>query len=60
MRPGQRIWLATSCLRDEAGWDYPRYAPPTKEETLQALKSEADWLKGQMESISARIEELEK
>jgi hypothetical protein len=42
------------------GWGYPRYAPPTQEETLQALKSEADWLKGQMEAVNKRIEELEK
>lgn len=43
-----------------AGWGYPRYAPPTKEENLQALKADAEWLKGQLDAINKRIEELEK
>jgi len=42
------------------GWRYPRYAPPTKEETLSALKTEADWLKDQLENIHKHIDELEK
>jgi hypothetical protein len=42
------------------GWGYPNYMPSTKEETTQALKTEADWLKGQLEAINKRIEELEK
>jgi len=44
----------------QAGWGYPRYAPPSQEETLQALKTEADWLKGQLEATTKRIEEIEK
>jgi hypothetical protein len=59
-RGGGFGWRHRVFATRQAGWDYPRYAPPTKEETLQALKSEAEWLKGQMESISERIEELEK
>ncbi len=43
-----------------AGWGYPRYAAPTKEETLSALKAEADWLKDQLENIQKHIDELEK
>jgi hypothetical protein len=41
------------------GWHH-RFTPPTQEEILQALKSEADWLKEQLEAINKRIEELEK
>jgi hypothetical protein len=42
------------------GRGYPRYTPPTKEETLSALKAEADWLKDQLENIHKHIDELEK
>jgi hypothetical protein len=50
-------------------WDYapppfaapPRYAaPPTREDEMSVLKAEAEWLKGQLEAIGERIEELEK
>jgi len=44
----------------QAGWELPRYLPPTQEENLQALKAEADWLKGQLDAINKHIEELEK
>ncbi|MFZ5910743.1 MAG: DUF5320 domain-containing protein [Chloroflexota bacterium] len=43
-----------------ADWGYPRYAPPAQEETLQTLKTDAEWLKGQLDAINKRIEELEK
>jgi hypothetical protein len=42
------------------GRRYPRYTPPTKEETLSDLKAEADWLKDQLENIHKHIDELEK
>lgn len=42
------------------GWRHRFFMPPTQEETVQALKAEADWLKGQLEAINKRIEELEK
>ena len=42
------------------GRGYPRYMPPTKEETLSTLKAEADWLKNQLENIHKHIDELEK
>jgi hypothetical protein len=41
------------------GRRHSRYAPPTKEETLSALKAEADWLKDQLENINKHIDELE-
>lgn len=41
------------------GWGYPPYAPPTKEETLSALKSNAEWLEEQLQAVTKRIEELE-
>lgn len=41
------------------GWGYPTYSPPTREETLTGLKADADWLKGQLETVTKRIEELE-
>lgn len=41
-------------------WGIPRYAPPTKAETLQALQSEADWLKEQLNAVQQKIDELEK
>jgi hypothetical protein len=40
------------------GWRH-RFTLLTKEETLQALKSEADWLKEELEAINKRIGELE-
>jgi len=43
------------------GWrNYQAWTPPTKEETLQALKDQSEWLKGQLDAINKRIEELEK
>jgi hypothetical protein len=42
------------------GWRHRFFMPSTQEEILQALKAEADWLKGQLEAINKRIEELEK
>jgi hypothetical protein len=41
------------------GWRH-RLTPLKKEETLQALKAEADWLKEELEAINKRIENLEK
>jgi hypothetical protein len=53
-------WQHRSFGTRQAGWGLPRYAPPTQEENLQALKAEADWLKGQLNAINKHIEELEK
>jgi len=38
---------------------YPGYPPPTSEQELGGLKDEAEWLKGQLEAINRRIDELE-
>lgn len=37
----------------------PYGAPPTKEEQVGALRTEAEWLRESLEAITARIEELE-
>lgn len=40
------------------GWGFPSYTPPSKEETLSNLKTDADWLKAELDTINKRIEEL--
>jgi hypothetical protein len=42
-----------------ARWGHP-YARPTPEQELEALKYQADWLRGQLETINKRIEEIGK
>lgn len=44
-----------------AGWGYPGPfgAAPTREQELEMLREQADWLKEQMEGVSERIKELE-
>jgi len=41
------------------GRGFATYAPPTREETLSGLKANAEWLKGQLETVNKRIEELD-
>jgi len=36
------------------------FAPPTREQELEVLRGQADWLKGEMEAVSERIQGLEK
>jgi hypothetical protein len=38
-------------------WDYP--PPLTREQELEGLRHEAQWLKGQLDAIGQRIENLE-
>ena len=38
-------------------WDYG--PPPTEEQEMETLKREAEWLQGQLDAISQRIEEIE-
>lgn len=59
-RGGGFGWQHRSCWTRQAGQRFPRCAPLTQEENLQALQAEADWLKGQLDAINKRIEELEK
>lgn len=40
------------------GWGYPPYAPSPEQE-IDALKTEAQWLKQQLDAIHQRIAELE-
>jgi hypothetical protein len=61
-----RGWRHRAFATGRPGWvDYGPSAwgyapPPTPEQELNGLKSEADWLKSQLDAISPRIEELEK
>lgn len=45
-----------------SGWRWPGFQPPAMapEVELSALRTQADWLKNQLDAISKRIEELEK
>jgi hypothetical protein len=38
----------------------PVWGAPSREDELKMLREQADWLKGQMESVNERIQELEK
>jgi hypothetical protein len=48
------------------GYTPPAYGPPpfwrahSREEELEMLQGQADWLKSEMETVSERIQELEK
>jgi hypothetical protein len=35
------------------------YAPPSREQELEMLRDQADWLKEQMDAINQRINELD-
>jgi hypothetical protein len=37
----------------------PYAAPPTPEQETESLKSQAEWLKEQLDAVTSRIEELE-
>ena len=40
-------------------WAYgPAYAPPSREEEIEALKDQAEWLKEQLDAINRRMDEL--
>jgi hypothetical protein len=36
------------------------WSAPSREDELETLRGQADWLKGEMEAVSERIQELEK
>ena len=36
------------------------FAPPTREQELEALRGQADWLKEQLEAVTQRVGELER
>ena len=65
---GGRGWRHRFYATGQPGWARGAYAygpafdyppPPTPEQETQSLKSEAEWLKRQLDAISQRIEELE-
>jgi hypothetical protein len=37
---------------------YAPYESPTREQELEALRGEAEWLRGQLDAINRRVEEL--
>jgi len=61
---GGRGWRHRTFAAGRPGWadsGTPRwaYAPsPTQEQEREVLQREAEWLKGQLDAISQRIEEL--
>jgi hypothetical protein len=38
----------------------PPYAAPTREQELEAMRAQADWLKEQLDAVTKRVAELEK
>ena len=61
-----RGWGAAPGGYAPAPYAPPAYGPspfwraPSREEELETLRGQADWLKGEMEAVSERIQELEK
>ena len=45
---------------DAPSWEYGPPAPTTREQETEMLKTQAGWLKEQLEAISERIADLEK
>ena len=63
---GFRGWLGFRRGGGGRGWRHrffatgiPGWVPPTPEQETADLKAQADWLKGQLDAIQKRIEELE-
>jgi Family of unknown function (DUF5320) len=59
---GGRGWRHRYYATGLPGWARPEYPEPVQaaEQELAGLKNEAEWLKGQLEAINQRIEELGK
>ncbi|MBC7227173.1 MAG: DUF5320 domain-containing protein [Thermoflexales bacterium] len=49
-------WARRGC--PPACWGSP--APPTREEEIEVLREEAEWLKEQLEAVNQRLADLEK
>lgn len=63
--PGFRGWAGFGQVGMGRGWRHRYYAtgipgwvPPTPEQETADLKAQADWMKGQLDAIQKRIEEL--
>jgi hypothetical protein len=61
-RGGGRGWRHWYYATGLPAWARPEYPAPVQaaEQELDGLKNEAEWLKGQLEAINQRIEELGK
>ncbi len=62
---GWRHWYCATGLPRWARRGYPPAwwgppAPPTREEEVEMLRQEAEWLRGQLEAVSQRLSDLEK
>lgn len=58
-RGGGRGWRHMFNATGFPGWQRFEYRPPTPQEEVDALKTEASWLKDQLDAINKRIEDLE-
>ncbi len=57
--PGWALGYDTAPGAPPAGPYGPYAAPPTPEQEVEVLKTQAEWLKDQLDGISQRIAELE-
>ncbi len=56
---GWRHWYYATGLPRWARWGVPpAYAPPSREQELEALRGEAEWLKERLDAINRRMDEL--
>ena len=62
---GWRHWYHATGLPRWARWGAPPagaygpdYGPPSREQEIEMLKDEAEWLKGQLDVITQRMDEL--
>lgn len=55
-------WPVPSAIPTSTGWPWAGSQPPvpTAADELAALKSNAEWLRSQLDAITSRIEQLEK
>ena len=58
-RGGGRGWRNMYYATGLPGWQRFGYEMPTPQQESESLKTQADWLKNQLEAIDKRIEELE-
>ncbi|RJQ39306.1 MAG: hypothetical protein C4545_10790 [Anaerolineaceae bacterium] len=54
-----RGWRNTFYATGVPGWQRFGYPPMPPQEETESLKTQADWLKDQLDAINKRIEELE-
>ena len=59
-RGGGRGWRRMFYATGLPFWARGPYTDPTPSEDVSTLKAEADWLKGQLDDVNRRLQELEK